>query len=131
MICFVLVTQAEKQSRRQWRDRFIEAGSWLIAGLYLVTSPVSFPLLLLHAKLTGKRLRGKGLAFFFIAWMVTTPIALLLLWGYWKKGLAGVQTLLWIGFAGVVWAIIVFAAIRVLLEVVVVVGRVLGWVKKK
>lgn len=71
------------------------------------------------------------MAFLFVLWLIVTGVSSLLLAAYLKKGFDGVRMLFFVLVAGLVWAIVVFVAMRILLELFVWIYRLWDWVGKK
>lgn len=111
--------------------RVKEVHWWILVALFILTLPLSFPAFVLYSKLSGWPLRGKGMAFLFFLWFIVTGISSLLLAAYLKKGLDGLRTLFFVLVAGLLWALIVFVAIRILLELFVWIYRLWGWIGNK
>lgn len=105
--------------------------SWIFLVLFVLTIPIGFPVLVLYSKVRGRPLRGKAIALPFFLWLVVTGLSSLLLMAYLKKGVDGLKTLGVILAAGLLWGIIVFLAIRIILEVVVFMFKLWTWLGKK
>ncbi len=112
------VANDEEKPSRTWRDKFGEKLEWLVFLLFLLTSPVSFPLLVLYKRARGEKIRGKGAGFFFLLWVGMTAVLALAVAIYVQKGFEGFRRLFWIAVIGAIWAIIVFGVIRVLIELI-------------
>jgi hypothetical protein len=125
------VAKINEQPLRTWRQRAIDTLWWVAFAGFVVTLPISFPILIVYKKLRGERIRGKGTAFFVLIWFGMTAFLALILAAYAKKGFAGIQTLLWIAIAGTIWAFVVFVMLRLLLEAIVLIAKMWGWANKK
>lgn len=105
---------------------------WVIfVVLFVLTIPIGFPVLVLYSKVRGRPLRGKGIAFPFFLWLVVTSVSSLLFAAYLKKGVDGLKTVGLILAGGLFWGIIVFLAIRIFGEVVVLMFKLWTWLGKK
>lgn len=122
---------SEKPAVRSWRDAFPETLSWLAFVFFLLTLPVSFPLLVLYKKVRGEKLRGKGAGIFFLLWVGMTAILAFLVAVYVEKGFTGLRTLLWIGLFGTIWGLIVWVAMRLILVIFVAIFKIQRWLEKK
>jgi len=122
---------SENRSESSGLRRAKEVRWWILIVLFVLTLPLSFPLFLLYSKLSKWPLRGKGMAFLFVLWLIVTGVSSLLLAAYLKKGFDGVRTLFFVLVAGLLWAVVVFVAMRILLELFVWIYRLWGWVGKK
>ncbi len=126
-----LVTIGNEFSTRTWRERFSDTLTWLAFICFLVTLPLSFPGLVIYKKWRREKWGGKGMALLVPLWAAMTGVFALLVAAYAKKGFAGLRTLFWIVLVWAIWVIIVFVAMRLILEVIVLIGRVLRLIDKR
>lgn len=123
--------EEKKPPSRTWRATFGEKLEWLVFLFFLLTLPVSFPLLVLYKKARGEKIRGKGAGFFFLLWVGMTAVLALVVAIYVQKGFEGFRRLFWIAVIGGIWFIIVFGVIRLFVELIALGFKAWCWLERR
>ncbi|MBK9258568.1 MAG: hypothetical protein IPM54_01905 [Polyangiaceae bacterium] len=104
---------------------------WVAVAFFVLTLPLSFPMLAAYKAWHREKWRGKGAGFIFILWVGMTALWALLIVAYVNKGWAGLRTLFYIGLAGIVWTCVVMAVFRVIVEAIALVVKIRRWFDKR
>lgn len=129
MIQCTNVTPNRKPLEKSWRDVANEVLMWALAAVFMLTLPLSFPVLIAYKKARGEKIRGKGAGFLTMLWIVSMVLLGIVIAAYAKKGWRGLETLLYIALAGAAWAILVFVGMRIIVEMIALSWKGWRWIK--
>gem|GEM_PF-6209560 len=118
------MTAFGQNGTRSWKEFARDVSTWFGVACFLAILPLGFPVLVSYKAFRREKLRGKGAAGLFLLWIGMTAVWGLVAVAFATKGWSGLRTLFFVCGAVTLWACVVFAAMRLFVEIVALVLRI-------
>lgn len=116
---------------RSWKTFVRDVSTWLGVAFFLAILPLGFPVLVSYKAFRREKLRGKGAAALFLLWIGMSAVWGLVAVAHANKGWSGLRTLFFVCGAVTLWACVVFAAMRLFVEIVALAVRIQRFFKQR